>query len=96
MDGSLIRLLLYLLDRAATNHVCLDLCGNFFILRIQILHCLVLRLFCTLLNCLNLLSILRIAPRDRIDLVCLLLIYTSHSGNNVTGRHKVIDCFTVL
>ena len=96
MDGSLIRLLLYLLDRAATNHVCLDLCGNFFILRIQILHCLVLRLFCTLLDCLNLLRILGIAPRDRIDLVCLLLVYTSHRGNNVTGRHKVIDCLAVL
>ena len=88
--------LLYLLDRATTYHVCLDLLGNFFILRIQILHCLVLRLFCTLLDCLNLLSVLGIAPRDRIDLACLLLVNTIHSGNNVTTRHKVIDCLTVL
>ena len=83
------------LQRATTHHVCLYLGGNLLVLRIQVLHCLVLRLFRPLFDSFDLFCVFGVALRDRFYLSNFLAVNAIHSCDNILHRHVLIDGFTV-
>ena len=84
-----------MLNGAATHHISFNFLGNLFVLNVQCLHSLILSMFGTSRNLLDLLGVVGVVLVKAGDLTRFLIVDALHGRQHILCGHILIDAISM-